>query len=452
MPEPRRTQKQIAERYKGNLGYYKKPSHWRRARRWTSFVAIVGGIAAVIFFDRRAPQTFFNTGPISSAHATFGNDCAQCHEPARPSVQLIGQRFQHGISFTAIDRKCETCHQGHDFHEPNVIENRSCSTCHQEHRGAESMRAGASNNCASCHDNRAIMEASAAKGRQLPPATFHLQRTPATQVVFSLPRPADGFTKTFASFAAGHPEFQHDYEKARDPDVLRFNHQRHLAADIPQVNGRKLDCAFCHQPEPSGHYMKRISFAANCQVCHSLQFDPRNPELTLPHGDPAAVRGFLRGLPSQYEALALRKGLTNPERARVFVQSAMTQLRERVRSGENFEREIFFTSDPYKPTAGDVPAVRASFHGCAFCHEVQRAPNGTPMVTKPILVDRWMPRAEFNHAKHASVSCEKCHAAGTSRETSDVLLPSKASCVVCHSPQGKVASDCIICHRYHRDD
>jgi uncharacterized paraquat-inducible protein A len=70
-------------------------------------------------------------------------------------------------------------------------------------------------------------------------------------------------------------------------------------------------------------------------------------------------------------------------------------------------------------------------------------------VTKPILVDRWMPQAHFNHAKHGSVRCDDCHRASQSRDTADVLMPAKASCVTCHSPKGRVASDCITCHNYH---
>ena len=59
MPDKRRTQKQIAERYKGNLGYYKRLSRWRRARITASFLAITGGAAAVFYYDDRAEGTFF---------------------------------------------------------------------------------------------------------------------------------------------------------------------------------------------------------------------------------------------------------------------------------------------------------------------------------------------------------------------------------------------------------
>ena len=28
-------------------------------------------------------------------------------------------------------------------------------------------------------------------------------------------------------------------------------------------------------------------------------------------------------------------------------------------------------------------------------------------------------------------------------------MPAKANCVTCHSPKGKVVSECITCHTYH---
>jgi hypothetical protein len=134
----------------------------------------------------------------------------------------------------------------------------------------------------------------------------------------------------------------------------------------------------------------------------------------------------------------------------------MTELRERVRSGEEFEREVFFTVDPYKPQRQGESRTRFSFYGCAFCHEVKPVANAAPAITKPIFVDRWMPRANFDHAKHQTdpntqkpLDCNICHHATQSRETSDVLMPAKANCVTCHSPQGKVVAECITCHKYH---
>ena len=52
------------------------------------------------------------------------------------------------------------------------------------------------------------------------------------------------------------------------------------------------------------------------------------------------------------------------------------------------------------------------------------------------MIERWLPRAHFSHAKHETVaSCRECHvAAQASRLTSDVLIPTKESCVRCHKP------------------
>jgi len=36
-----------------------------------------------------------------------------------------------------------------------------------------------------------------------------------------------------------------------------------------------------------------------------------------------------------------------------------------------------------------------------------------------------------------------------SRDTADVLMPTKANCVTCHSPQGKVVAECSTCHTFH---
>jgi hypothetical protein len=73
-----------------------------------------------------------------------------------------------------------------------------------------------------------------------------------------------------------------------------------------------------------------------------------------------------------------------------------------------------------------------------------------------VIIDRWMPHAHFNHAKHESVaSCRDCHnSAQSSQLTSDVLMPTKESCASCHSPAGVAAksSECMTCHTYHAPD
>lgn len=481
MATPGRTQKQIAERYKGNLGYYKKKHPWRVARWCASFLAIAGGIAGILFYQKlisqkRVSEEFFSTGTISTSHAAYAQDCARCHDKGAvlggdrsfsKFKTVVSNRFHRGLDFTSIDRKCQQCHEEHpdmgtvkkyDLHQPNVVESRACSICHQEHLGPGRMKPVADSQCAACHNDRGVMEASAQKGMQLPPAAFHLRPHPPQQVVFKMPRPPRGYTQVVSSFAGDHPEFQLVREKARDPDVLRFNHQRHYAADIPPVEkGRKLDCNYCHKTDPEGRYYQRVSFEANCQACHALQFDKNNPQLHIPHGDVNLVRTFLRTLPAQYGDYArLKQGKSGDSDVQTFVAQQVRKLREQFGSGEELERAVFFEKDPYKPQRQAAPATRANYVGCALCHDVKADRNGAPALTKPVLVDRWMPQAKFNHAKHQidpltheKLDCNKCHRALVSRDTSDVLMPAKADCVTCHGPKGKIVSECITCHTYH---
>src|SRR5450755_1401974 len=443
MATPGRTQKQIADRYKGNLGYYKRKHPWRVARWCASLLAIAGGIAGIVLFQKRGNEEFFSSGKISSSHAALTQDCAKCHDKSATLgdritlarfKSVVNDRFHRGIDFASIDRKCEQCHKQHTLHEPNVVENRSCSICHQEHLGPGRMKQVADLHCASSHNDREIMEASAQKGTQLPAAAFHLRPHPVQQVVFEMPRPQRGYTQVFSSFAGDHPEFQLVREKARDPDVIRFNHQRHFAADIPSVKGQKLDCNYCHKADPEGRFYQRISFTSNCQACHALQFDVKNPELKVPHGDVALVRTFLRTLPAQYGDYArLKQGKTRDSDVQHFVAQQIKQLLEQFRTGEELENAVFFATDPYKPQRQMAAQVRANFAGCAFCHDVRPVVNAAPVITKPVLVDRWMPQAKFNHAKHQvdpitqeKLDCNKCHRALVSRETSDVLMPARA--------------------------
>src|SRR5947209_19508977 len=108
MAKPSRTQKQIAERYKGNLGYYNRLHPWRRMRAIVSAIAIIGGVIAIAIFQMRGRETFFNSGKISAPHAGFANDCAKCHDKTATQEKftaVLSDRFHQGVAFDPIDRK-----------------------------------------------------------------------------------------------------------------------------------------------------------------------------------------------------------------------------------------------------------------------------------------------------------------------------------------------------------
>ena len=445
MASPQRTQKQIAERFRGGLDYFKKPHYLRRAKFLTAFAVFVVGLAAVILYQFLGRPVFFNSGPISQPHAGIAHQCEACHLP--PGLARLG-----ASDHSPVDLACQKCHAHHTLHEPNVVQEHSCTACHREHQGAGLMHAVDNANCAACHADAAIMHASAEKGAGLPASAF-AARPPRGLVQFVTARPATGYTAAFAGFANGHPEFQLQREHQRDPDTLKFNHQLHLSDAVPPLNGRKLECADCHQADATGAYQRRVNYAAHCQSCHALQFDAGAPGLVLPHGQPEFVRAFLHSLPTQYADHARRaQGLVTQEAVDAYVNAQIRRLQAVARSGELLEEQIFSSDGKAMPiaTTGQLAGPgRAQFAGCAYCHEVTRAADGRPQVTRPVLIERWLTHGTFDHAQHRASRCTDCHAASASRDTADIILPTQASCVVCHSPGKRARADCTTCHRYH---
>jgi hypothetical protein len=314
-------------------------------------------------------------------------------------------------------------------------------------------------NCTACHGNAGIMQASAQKGLSLPAGDFQVRARDNRLVYFQPPRPQMGYTQVFQSFEKDHPDFQIQRDHLTDPNTLKFDHKIHLTAkDIPMVEGRKLDCAYCHKPDSRGAYMQPISFEKNCQSCHALQVDPTLADFQIPHptgsSQADSVRDFLLTLPTQYASYATdKKGLTSTVDIAAFVNLHMTAIRQRIREGANLEQEVFYSDSRKVQMVGGAPPTaqeRALFPGCAYCHEVKPSAVHEPMVTVPVTPDRWFVHARFDHAAHITMKCETCHGQVLqSEKTADINLPDKASCVTCHSDKGRVVSTCASCHDYH---
>ena len=434
-----------------------QPKRSLRARRgiftWSIIALTIAGL--LIAFYSPARLEFISPGKISSNHAV--TTCADCHsaaqkDPAKWSQaafaahpaphQFAKLLAPHDKSMTQIDQSCLGCHALHNFHQPNVAKDLSCSACHLEHQGSGRMPEPDSSNCNACHADRDAMEASFAKGQKLPLADFDY-RPDHGEIVFKAPRPERGYTKVFSSFAVDHPEFQIHAENLKDPNTLKFNHRVHLGDSVRTKTGGKLDCLSCHKPDASGEYRQKTLFDVNCRECHSLQFDKRNPDLQLPHGDSEAVRAFLRSLEIQYADLARQKGVTEQRALNNFVQTQLQNLRAEKLSGEALEQQVFFSN------AKKSLDQRALYPGCAYCHEVKPRGELVPVITPGRIPDRWFLRGKFDHSKHQMMSCVECHDVGRSVKTEDILLPTKASCVTCHSPKGGARNDCATCHGFH---
>ena len=88
---------------------------------------------------------------------------------------------------------------------------------------------------------------------------------------------------------------------------------------------------------------------------------------------------------------------------------------------------------------------------CKQCHALSFSGGSElPVVAKSNITARWFPHADFNHNRHQMLKCEECHAARTSHETPDILIPSIRTCETCHHPGADAAeSRCFECHTYH---
>jgi hypothetical protein len=423
-----------------------------------------------------------NPNPISQAHqgSSFAqmahekmeamNECGACHEAANAGLRSWASAALNAhpgpfdreqfrvmaagvVPMTGMDQQsCSVCHNQHEFHQPNVVEANSCSTCHVEHKGLK-MAASSDLNCARCHNDGQVMLASSLKGHGVPTEKFDPPIKPGVRA-FHTPRPAGGRTNLIASFWQGHPNFGVLAQGLKDPDTLKFNHALHLGGTV-RLNGQPLDCANCHVPDSTGAYMARISYPQNCAPCHDLQFDPKHPELRLPHGEVAAVRAKLRGLPLLYAELKAKQldaAGQAPVRDQVdaFAQENVARMRQTFGSGESLERLVLFTGDPREKQPGLSSEHRAHFAGCAYCHEVTPDREQLAKVSATLIPDRWLLNGRFDHGRHNLQACVSCHTTvPASHGTGDVNLPTQASCAVCHQPGGSGPSNCSACHTYH---
>ncbi len=415
-----------------------------RGRVTFAIIAAACAVLLVVLGNPPWRNNFISPGVVSNPHSGsvfallattnhLNQNCGACHVAGNsgPNQMLhAALRAQPGIldfkqlacaraaEPTAMDAACLKCHAGKNFHQPTAPLV-SCTFCHAEHHG-KMMAATTEANCIFCHGELAKM---ACGSNQV-------------QVIHH--------------FATDHPQFRFITEKLSDPDTLKFNHALHLTgATIPRLpGGESLDCAFCHQPNAAGEFMKPVAFEKNCRVCHALQFDPETPQLQLPHGSAEFVSAYLRSLPKQYLVLATQQKVVD---ANEFVQQKLAGLRAQFGSGDELEKRIFLSTATAGPATqiGTVSgATRSLFPGCAYCHAVKLV-AGVPQITSPVMPERWLAHAKFNHAKHTSVACAQCHDVVHSRATADILLPPKETCATCHSPRGGVVDACTECHTYH---
>jgi len=469
MAEEEPNQKKISQRYDGAADYPARPHSFRRLRGWLFAVTVMASITGAVAFTYWGRENAYSPGPISRSHSAL--DCRACHRDTAGSVSKLRRFASHGdeatrvlasSSLSRMDTACLQCHETARLHLPQaaslglrtvssqlaVVHATGCATCHREHVGDERMALPSEQTCVSCHNDAGTLEGvrESVNLGSTPVAASGENRNLGEGVVrFLTPARAPGTLRPFPNYAEGHPPFAYEEPGVRDPAVLKFNHERHLRADLPQVDGHRLNCADCHRPGAGSAFFQPVKYEQHCAQCHTLLFQPSLPKLHIPHGDPQKVRYFLASRETSFELALRAEGVSDPLELKNRVRVEMQSLERRVGNDlDALEKRVFFEGDPPEQPGDSLRrAGNPKFlTECAKCHAVSPGnAEHAPKVQPPNMAERWVQHGPFTHLPHQHMECTDCHgAAKRSRDTSDILLPPQKLCAECHRPPAPSAA------------
>lgn len=381
----------------------------------------------------------WSAGELSLKHHSLENNCESCHVDAFESVK---------------DETCLSCHKETADHAPmgrlakgmpalspgDAIQWRiaeglgkegplGCVSCHSEHEGPVRQPAGGEAFCSDCHKDLDVR----LKDTQLTDAHDFGKTHPQFRPIY------------FASFGAAKPVRAAAGARPVERSGLKFPHDVHMnarggaarmAVSLEQY-GKPLECKDCHSLTADKAAFKPVEMERSCEGCHSLVAG----RVTgggfgkLRHGDvkhlaedlarissgPRAPLGPARQRPGQLgSASPYRADFGRPVRAYIGISNALS--------------------------VGGV---------CTECHLPTTGPTGQADLMPVNLPDRFLTSGYFNHEAHKKEECSDCHAAGTSKAATDLLIPDLKSCRNCHlgatavKTKKIVPSDCAMCHAYH---
>jgi hypothetical protein len=451
-----RTAKSVAKRI--DLQYFARLHPFRRWRLWLAIGVPLLALVWILGANLLGHQSVYSSGPVSEAHAVFGNRCNLCH--------VSTANFRAPVA----DSTCLACHDA-PAHNQHQTFTPACSSCHVEHRGTVRLAAIADSGCTQCHADL---------------------------------KSKDGvirFDHSISGFDRHHPEFA-AVRSGRDPGTMNLNHFVHLQPTLRGPAGAvQLKCDDCHRPlnvdEPwpysvavvqpatqqpvlvgatetqerkrrsveagPGAYMTPIRYVNQCAACHVLQFDPLIPA-PAPHTKPELVHAFIVQKLTEYAAAnpgVLRtdpgSGLSYDDQGpRNFLRPLGESRDQRNLPGaqENAPAQVLSPAEWVQRRTARAEKLLWS-KNCRICHEsTEGGGEALPTSVKAIIPSRWFPHAEFDHEAHRMMSCTSCHTKiSQSRVTADVNLPGIKLCRDCHKQGGPVVSaaqgGCFECHSYH---
>ena len=231
--------------------------------------AVAAAGLACVYFKPAGARAAFQAAPVSTPHALFADRCEVCHTEDRAFHTAFRLWPAAHDASSVGDAACLSCHDA-GVHNPNQMafideaagRSQGCTRCHHEHRGDAALARLPDAACTQCH---AALQTRDGAHRYHP---------------------------TITRFESDHPAFgtwRKDQGGLRDPGTIHFSHAAHLNLD-QKLRGVAADrgspwleanqkqaarlaeegCAYCHQSDAQGRYMKPIRYQDHCAACHPL--------------------------------------------------------------------------------------------------------------------------------------------------------------------------------------
>lgn len=421
----------------------------KRFWSWVLFVALFAGfflIPASGLIDDRL-KTFsrstsvlpddgaWESGPLIEAHRIpeIGDDCNTCH--VKPF-------------FTVPNEQCTACHDDVGRHAPEDVhmaelDEARCYACHKEHNEPATLVRSDDALCADCHASLSETVA----GTELENASDFANDHPPFKLSMLVPQQQGDEWQWQTRRVA-------QSTNPAESSNLKFPHDVHMDPEgIKSPQGDEvLTCDSCHSLDPRGRLMDPVTMENNCRRCHTLVFDRDNQEREVPHGDPDKV---ILSLEEYYSRQFLEDTLGQEAEAE---NPARQRLRQRRRPGKTMDpRQRLVVLKLARDKAWEVAQQLFEKTTCLTCHEI--SPDQDPETlsdwrVNPVkLASQWLPKHDFNHYSHRTEECTLCHAAESSEQSEDVLMPDIETCRECHGGPGSLlATTCVGCHTLHLTD
>ncbi len=446
---------------------------------WLSILVLVGSLGALGV----GKEELFSPGPVSIKHQKFSGQCEKCHANWKAVWNLVP------------DKTCQGCHPREQL-TPSHFGDRAqfpvpqCASCHLEHKNELSLVEVHDNQCEQCHGDLKVKDPRI-------PVVKNIHGFSSDHPEFAITRKTqDGHSPTRVRFS--------ETSQLKDDARLKLNHKCHLSPGLilePLVGRPKdrpsdsLVCKDCHTTDQEGQYMQPINYERHCKQCHLLEFDPKLPNQTVPHG--LSFSELRQKLNEIYADVYFKSLPEKKQRAQGMrrLPGRPATVEEKLFVNERVERaaKLLF------PPQGKV---------CLKCHAVEFEESGKKqLVSLPVSRDdcgtegkakeqrerpkkkkidtffkvpysasveianvnvphRWLPYSRFDHAAHFGLPltqfqlpeitsssekvCFGCHAdVHKSRETKDVLLAGVSRCRECHKETGGAQAQCKTCHEFH---